>query len=554
EYSVTPGQYTLNIYEPWCNYDNTSYYLCENPQIPEFCQPITSATFFIQPYPVINSLTWNNNNICPGTSTTISAVVNDPSAILTWTSNPPDPSIGDQINNLQITIQPTVTTTYTLTMENSCDLVTQNITITVIPVPTADFNISSTCISMSAPVNFVNTSQPLTGIQSFWDFGDYGWSGNTNPSHTYINYGNFCVSLIATNQCGSDSYTEQIYIYPEQCACPQTGDIPDGYEVGINEIWTSEHIIAGDVIIPSNRKLTIEMDVIIRFRPQGRIVVERNGILELKKRATLTSLGDPCNYMWEGVEVWGYGNLESSSPLHGKFIMNQGAVIENAHIGVLLGRKNECYICKIGICKNVPYTSAYSGGIIDAQQAIFRNNGTSIRFINKENVESSYNIIYNCQFIGGLLLDGNYIVFSNYSYPNENNPYYGYANYDCRSATGIELYGVSDIQIEGNAFNNIEIGIRSLNAKYDVINNNHFTNCRYGIFIDNSFSSINFSHTIFGNLFANIHATYSPQSDYSACIFIRGGRYDNIIQNRFGNLVSTQSVNSKGIWLDNTSF
>ncbi len=61
-------------------------------------------------------------------------------------------------------------------------------------------------------VQFSNLS--VNGGTFSWDFGDGGTSTSFNPSHTYMQYGNFSVSLIADGgSCGSDTLLKQYYIH-----------------------------------------------------------------------------------------------------------------------------------------------------------------------------------------------------------------------------------------------------------------------------------------------------------------------------------------------------
>jgi PKD repeat protein len=59
-------------------------------------------------------------------------------------------------------------------------------------------------------VNFSNLSQNADSF--YWDFGDGNYSSDMTPTHTYNNGSSFIVELIATNDCGSDTMTETIYI------------------------------------------------------------------------------------------------------------------------------------------------------------------------------------------------------------------------------------------------------------------------------------------------------------------------------------------------------
>ncbi|MEY3397598.1 MAG: hypothetical protein RL220_192, partial [Bacteroidota bacterium] len=104
------------------------------------------------------------------------------------TGNPP--LVYDWNNGAQDIANPTVspnsTTTYTLTVEddNGCDD-TDQITITVLPSPNANFTASPLNQCASTPVTFTNTTTGCTGCQYTWDFDDGSTSTLTNPVHTF---------------------------------------------------------------------------------------------------------------------------------------------------------------------------------------------------------------------------------------------------------------------------------------------------------------------------------------------------------------------------------
>ncbi len=97
---------------------------------------------------------------------------------------------------------------YTVTLEVSNsfgnDIATQVSYINVEGNPTSGF--SSTLNALMA--NFSNTS---TGATSYsWDFGDGNTSTEANPMHTYATGGGYTVTLIATNDCGSTTFIDNI--------------------------------------------------------------------------------------------------------------------------------------------------------------------------------------------------------------------------------------------------------------------------------------------------------------------------------------------------------
>lgn len=110
---------------------------------------------------------------------------------------------------------PNVTTTYTVTVTdgNGCTQ-TDQVTITVNPLPAVDFSVGSTCINEMA--QFTDLSTILSGtLQSWrWDFGDgVGTSTQQNPSYQYLSSGTFAVKLIVESALGCrDSITKNVTI------------------------------------------------------------------------------------------------------------------------------------------------------------------------------------------------------------------------------------------------------------------------------------------------------------------------------------------------------
>ncbi len=97
---------------------------------------------------------------------------------------------------------------------NNCGTDTTQTTITVDGNvrPMAAFNIVSPLPSCpGVPVSFNNFSD--NGFNTFkWYFGDGDSSLGIHPAHTYADSGNYSVSMIATNACGSDTMTHMALI------------------------------------------------------------------------------------------------------------------------------------------------------------------------------------------------------------------------------------------------------------------------------------------------------------------------------------------------------
>lgn len=143
-----------------------------------------------------------NQTICVGESITLNATGG---VSYVWS---------DGITNGQ-SISPTVTTTYTVTGTdaNGCSS-TSSVTITVNPVPTANFTADVTEGNPILGVTFTNTSTNATGY--IWDFGNGSnpitTGSNANQNGTFTNPGVYTVELTATNGNCTDSFTMPITV------------------------------------------------------------------------------------------------------------------------------------------------------------------------------------------------------------------------------------------------------------------------------------------------------------------------------------------------------
>ena len=103
----------------------------------------------------------------------------------------------------------------TLIVSNAAgsDTLTQTNYVVTATVPAAGFTVSTNVYV----ANFTNTT--VNGNSYSWNFGDGGTSTQTNPSHTYAADGTYTVTLTATNDCGSNTFTQQVVI----SSMPQAG-------------------------------------------------------------------------------------------------------------------------------------------------------------------------------------------------------------------------------------------------------------------------------------------------------------------------------------------
>lgn len=160
---------------------------------------------------------------------------------------------------------------------------------------------------------------------------------------------------------------------------------------------TDIHII-NELRINNNSHLTIR-GMTFRFSPQAKVIIEAGSSLTLDRTTTVPydpavftsnhACEDP--YMWQGIEVWGNKSQSQFPPgMQGKLIVKNGSAIEFAHHAVKLTRTN--------------YT-AYTGGIVQATNAFFRNNENDIEFLPYHNKNAAgkqvgnRSYFINCDFV-----------------------------------------------------------------------------------------------------------------------------------------------------------
>lgn len=145
----------------------------------------------------------------------------------------------------QIWVNPLQTTNYQVIVSDECQTftVTGSATITVV-APIANFEISSNTLFDDLPITFQNTT--LNGLTYQWYFGDGNASNLVHPNNTYATFGNYLVTLIATDDKGCiDTITKPIVIEEAYYIYVPNTFTPDGLRfnntfnastIGIKEI------------------------------------------------------------------------------------------------------------------------------------------------------------------------------------------------------------------------------------------------------------------------------------------------------------------------------
>jgi len=182
---------------------------------PNVCIDIDTVLVTVKPGLNITTAI-DTNTICQGQAAQLTSTGGSGSAIFTW-SPPIGLSTPGSANTLA---SPDTTTTYVLTVSEHGCTGTDSLELRVLTTPNAAFTASSTVDCAHLTVAFLNLS--ANGVAYEWTFGDGGISNQPSPVHTYLQSGNYPVTLVAIAQGGcADTITKTDFITIET---PGTAD------------------------------------------------------------------------------------------------------------------------------------------------------------------------------------------------------------------------------------------------------------------------------------------------------------------------------------------
>jgi len=253
---------------------------------------------------------------------------------------------------------------------------------------TVDLFLDATCESCPGSADGSITAVPQWGTPPY----TYLWSPGGQTSQTIYNLSVGNYSCCVTDAL-EDTDCETIEVtYPPGLFDLETITLNSSTPY-IN--WDKK--IEKELVITGNDVTLIDCD--LQFGKYGKIIVEQGAKLTLSN-CTVSNL-EECGSMWQGIEVWGveWTHQYSISGVNaqGQLILENNTIIENA-------------ICAVELWRPPDHWST-TGGIIVANDAIFRNNAKSLHayayhniYLNKEMDNVSH--INDCSFE----IDGNYIA------------------------------------------------------------------------------------------------------------------------------------------------
>ncbi|MEW6468911.1 MAG: PKD domain-containing protein [Bacteroidota bacterium] len=191
----------------------------------------TPQTVTVTVNPPLNVIASNPVSICVGATAQLSAIGsggNGGPYTYNWL---PGPMAGQSV-----TVNPPVTTTYTVIVSDNCGTPSDSatVTVTVNPLPVVTFTGTDTTGCVPLTVTFTNNTSGSAACS--WNFGDGATSSSCGPvTHTYTTPGTYTVFLQVTDNNGcvaSSTHTNMVAVYGQPVSCftfgPQPTTILDG--------------------------------------------------------------------------------------------------------------------------------------------------------------------------------------------------------------------------------------------------------------------------------------------------------------------------------------
>ena len=295
-------------------------------------------------------------------------------------------------------------------------------------------------------------------------------------------------------------------------SCYRADNETDTIRSGESEIWSGLKYVHANILVKDGASLLINGTV--SFPEDCSLIIEA-GAQVVIDGGRLTNL---CGDLWNGIVLPG-NPLLSQEPSAGQPLLQlkNETIIENAGTGILVGSDSS----------ETGKLLLKTGGIIEAEDCIFRNNVISVKFLPYDRPNRSF--FKSCRF--------------------EITRSLNHFEEGFRPEAIVHLYGIRGLEFTENTFyNSIDdevrffdrgIGIFSMDASYTV-NNNIFNGLYYGIRAVSG--NRIFSQKITANIFIN---------NYRG-LYLSGINYSNISDNYFELRRSERTV-IYGIYIDNCS-
>lgn len=230
-----------------------------------------TVTVFV--HSVIGSAIASGASICNGESALLSGAASGGNGNYSYLWSPGGQTTPD------ITVSPSTSTTYTLTITDNCGSPSSiaSAYVNVNELPTVDFSAGSTTGCSPHCIQFSNLTTLGAGnvVDWRWDFGDGGSSTNQAPYYCYTETGNYTVSLTAESDSGCVStfaYNGYIKILPDPIAnfYYQPGDIVSSHPlVSFSENSWDAVSYHWDFGVPGSTHTSTERNPIFNYPFEG---------------------------------------------------------------------------------------------------------------------------------------------------------------------------------------------------------------------------------------------------------------------------------------------
>ena len=299
-----------------------------------------------------------------------------------------------------------------------------------------------------------------------------------------------------------------------------------------DEHWDFNYKSYQDIIVNPNVTLTISCR--LEMVSQAKIIIKPGGKL-IVDGGTITKAHHEGK--WQGIEVWGVDSLNQDI-INGQcqqayLVLKNGATIENA-------------ICAVNLCN--PADEHGNGGVVQATDAVFRNNSKSIRatdysnYSQNPNVETANVSSFNqCSFT----VDEDYIGDETF-----------HSHVELSNVDGIKFYACSfSVDNDVPQVSSSSSAITAYNAGFSVeaLCDSPVFPCPESSKIRSSFDGFNkaVSVTNSGGVSKTFSINSSSFNNNEIGIYAENTGYATIIMNDF--MVGTKGSCNYGIYLDHVT-
>jgi gliding motility-associated-like protein len=149
----------------------------------------------------------DKSKICPGESVVLTG---SQAMDYSWTATPSDASLTEDVRSTEpVTVSPQVTTTYTMRGYGTSGCYAERqITITIVPYPTATITYSPNYVDVDDPILSIKDDSP-NGASSMWTFSDGGTSTARTVNYRFLNVSvdSVGIELVSANELGCKDTT-----------------------------------------------------------------------------------------------------------------------------------------------------------------------------------------------------------------------------------------------------------------------------------------------------------------------------------------------------------